>query len=639
MSWVRPSIPGTLLLLVLVAPATSQGRERVTSQDRSATYAYLQAELDYEQAVVASAPASAASLEALAARLDGECPGVVAGVHKRLTAVSESAPSPRQDGEQARKLRQWQDLDAELARVMELSRDERYRQAALAFTHKLRTLRWSDETITAVEHAIALATEWEVQGLPPQVCADMSAWVLSGYKTLAPATKALAREREAVAHPVSSLLKRLPEGPLAVLSDPLSRYEGPRGRALARKLRALQQGAAGAFNRVITASQHIELALGVTSEAELHELREFTKVPPEGAAVIAKGKSAAGGSFTVWVETKKPGPGSGSAGRRARPFEPFATPKRCGLKVDFLETEPSSSGVFAVEPIRNMGEACLYRSQPKAPRVQCDEGEITIEAQTRARARKVRLTLSDGRQITSRVGIVPAKLGGPASFYYQAVQGSGPRPVSLTELDRRGKELRMITLPRLAKCVKPPPPTQPGSIRTLATGVLPQGPGFSITGERTNHGGRPLGGPSVVGSDVSLQLELTNEGEAGGIEREGGNGAIGAPPGFPGQPRRAQAFGWEIKTGCQPHEFAILFGILKARKDRVLVRTSTGLEELVRVRIPGSLRAHGVLAYAALTGVPRELLLRETNGKVVLTEQLAGIMRDAQETCEGESEG
>jgi hypothetical protein len=94
-----------------------------------------------------------------------------------------------------------------------------------------------------------------------------------------------------------------------------------------------------------------------------------------------------------------------------------------------------------------------------------------------------------------------------------------------------------------------------------------------------------------------------------------------------------------MKTGCQPHEFAILYGILKARKDRVLVRTATGLDPLRLARIPSSLHAHGVLAYTALPSVPRELLARKPDGKDVVTEKLTGVVKESRETCEGEAEG
>ncbi len=54
----------------------------------------------------------------------------------------------------------------------------------------------------------------------------------------------------------------------------------------------------------------------------------------------------------------------------------------------------------------------------------------------------MRLRLSNGRRITSRVAFVPASFGGPAGFYYQSVRGPTPFPVSLTEFEAGGKVVR-----------------------------------------------------------------------------------------------------------------------------------------------------------------------------------------------------
>jgi hypothetical protein len=94
-----------------------------------------------------------------------------------------------------------------------------------------------------------------------------------------------------------------------------------------------------------------------------------------------------------------------------------------------------------------------------------------------------------------------------------------------------------------------------------------------------------------------------------------------------------------MKTACEPHGYAILYGILKAPGDTVLVRGSGVLEPLRRARIPASLHVRGVLAYIALPAVPEELLVRTPTGKTVFTEKLAARAGEVKETCEGEAEG
>ncbi len=157
------------------------------------------------------------------------------------------------------------------------------------------------------------------------------------------------------------------------------------------------------------------------------------------------------------------------------------------------------------------------------------------------------------------------------------------------------------------------------------TGAVHGGPTFSITGTRR---------PSPR-SNISLEVELANEGEAGGMQRE--EGELGAA--LPRRSRRADPFAWQIRTGCAPHEFAIFYGILKASRDTVLVRESDGLERLRRAKIPASLRADAVLAYIVLPTAPSELVVRKPDGKTIFAEKLVGVGREVTETCEGEAEG
>jgi hypothetical protein len=289
--------------------------------------------------------------------------------------------------------------------------------------------------------------------------------------------------------------------------------------------------------------------------------------------------------------------------------------------VDETRTITESSGL--IETGGGESSTCLSRSHHESPSVQCQDGNLTIEAQTLARARTVRLHLSDGRQITSPVAHVPARLGGPAGFYYQVVRGPSPVPVSLTEVDARGTALRNVNLPRTGKCTKPRR-VRP-TIRTIAVGNLPQGPGFSILGERR---------PNFTGENhLNLSIELAAA-EAGGILGEGSGSGAGGRTGSKPSP-----FALHLQTGCQPHEYVILYGLLSASRDTVLARNAGRLQPLRRVRIPASLHAHGVLAYVALPAVPSEVIVRTPKGKTVFTEKLAGKGREAKETCEGEAEG
>jgi hypothetical protein len=432
---------------------------RVRPQDRTATYAYLEAELAYAESQAAATAASTTALEALAHNLDGECPGVLTGAKLKEPALSELPRSRKQDAEEDRNRRQLRALSDELDRAVELVRDAPYQQAALAFAHKVRALRWANGALSAYEHASAATVEWEVQGAQPPVCADMKAWVASGNRTLAVGTKALDREREALVSPLLRLTKRLPGGQFAPYFNPLSGYEGPREKALARRITEFRKRDESQLEAIYHLRLNLELALGVIGEAEFHKLEAL---------------------------------------------KPDVTPK--------------------VEP-----------EHTKHP---------------------------------------------------------APQPI----------------------------------VRTIAQGTVPGGPAFWITGTRS-------GAPPQ--SELWLEAELANELEAGGTEAH--EGEIGT--GLGQRHRTVDPFSWQIRTGCQPHEFAIFSGILTDDRDTVLVRGSGRLIPLRRARIPASLKAHGILAYIVLPTAPSELVLRTPGGKAVFAEKLAGVAREVKAICEGEAEG
>lgn len=148
-----------------------------------------------------------------------------------------------------------------------------------------------------------------------------------------------------------------------------------------------------------------------------------------------------------------------------------------------------------------------------------------------------------------------------------------------------------------------------------------------------------LGSASVDSGKAELTPELSNEEEAGGIEHQGS-----LPPPRPAPPRGRRAAGrpllsWAIKAGCQPDELAILYGVLRAPADTVLVRAAGGMRSLMRVSIPASLHAHGVLVLLSLPSVPDGLVVRAPSGRLVGEEKLTGFAREARQVCEGEAEG
>ena len=197
--------------------------------------------------------------------------------------------------------------------------------------------------------------------------------------------------------------------------------------------------------------------------------------------------------------------------------------------------------------------------------------------------------MSNGTQIVSRPVLVPRRLGGPDAFYYQAVRGPSPIPVSLIERDAHGHTLRVLKLQRIVGCSKHPLKYLPGGKRTLVRGQTPQGPAFSIVGERYRLFGR-----------IHAQLKLkTGEGLVSSDEGEEED-----------LDRRSKRI---VRRACKAHDAAGLGNLRRLPSARILdllwpaqAAARHGAREGRRqarssapCRIPGSLHAGGVFVYLA----------------------------------------
>ena len=161
-----------------------------------------------------------------------------------------------------------------------------------------------------------------------------------------------------------------------------------------------------------------------------------------------------------------------------------------------------------------------------------------------------------------------------------------------------------------------PPKETPRKVRTVARGRLPAGAPFTITGERE----------AGEYAHTTFTAELQAEGGVGfGVFR--GGGILSAVGNLPG--RKPSPFNRQMQEGCSPSEYAIVFGVLSAPRDTVLVRSGGVLIRLHRARIPAALRVKGALAYIALPSVPSEVIVRSPSGKTVSTERLGGEAREA----------
>jgi hypothetical protein len=450
--------------------------------------------------------------------------------------------------------------------------------------------------------------------------------VASGYKTLSPASKEFAKRTEALLNDAFLALALYLGDHVEPFPKSLARYENAADRALARHTAAITAQLDKANKAKKEVVKRLEAAVGVPVE----NTRPIIKRPIRKPAVIDRGTTAAGGHFVV----------------RAQPTKSLPHLLRePGCTVNITIEEPSRpAGGELLGLFTGAGtDRCLSRSHTKPePSVKCNSGMLTVEASLLPAARSARLRLSDNHTIVSPAIIVPKRLGGPAGLYYQVVRGPSPIPASLTELDEHGNTLTVLKLPVVVECAKRLKKYFPHGIVRLAHGSVPQGSPFTIRAERYRELGRahfeltlaaegPEQAPFSIsgGGHIEQKLEEGDERtvfvglEAGQEEIEPGT----------------KKFQSHASSGCNPQPYAIVYGLLRAPNDTVLMRTAGGLVPLRKVAIPARMHAGGVLAYGAFSPLPTELLVRDTHGKTIASANLREAAQADTETCEGEAEG
>lgn len=585
-----------------------------TTADRAAVHAYLVDIYAYVRAVTEAAPVLVGAYEGAASGIAGECPGVLVGAPQG-SEIEIGSPllqrTARQRGEEKRQSTQLSDLEAELTSALVSAEQTPRRPAEMALLANLQALPQGEPALSRIVHAQTVGLEEDQTVQSTDVCTDMKAWAGSDYRTLSQSSRATALRLEAA---IARFFRDL--GAQSANESMMSLLETPADKTLVRKISQMEKRTAETIaNPIDTARKRVETALGLTARAKSEERLEPTLHESKSSTKIGAGRTAAGTSYTVWLVRTKGGP-----------------PGTCKSRVEVRRTNRVGPGIL--ELLTPTGpEVCLAprRDRSEAPSIHCIEGLLTIKAAVLAATRTVDLRMSDGTQIVSHPVIVPRRLGGPGAFYYQAVRGPSPLPVSLIERDARGHTLRVLELRRIVGCSKHPLKYLPGGKRTLVRGSTPQGPRFSIIGERYRLFGR-----------LHTQLRLsTGEGLVSSDEEGEGEENVTEDPNesVAGPVTRMTPLDSEVSAACHPHEYSIFYGLLKHPQDTVLAKIAGKLVPVLSVRIPGSLHTGGVLVYLASVGQPEEILVRSPNGKTVMTEDRGRMAREGRETCEGESEG
>jgi hypothetical protein len=567
----------------------------------------------YAQAITEAAPALVGAYEGAASRIAGECPGVLAGAPQG--GGIEIGPSilrrtARQRGEEKRQSTQLSDLEEELASELTSAEQEPRRPAAMALLASLKALPQGGSALSRLVHTQTIGLEEDLEVQSTEVCDDMEAWAGSGYRTLSEASRAIALKRE-------TELARFLTGLGAQSTSELSLAETTADKALVRRTSQLEKRTVKTIgNSFDSARKRVEAALGLTPGAKREERLKLTSHESRSSTELGAGRTVAGTGYAVWLERIKGGPAG-----------------TCKSRVEVRRANGAEPGISALTIVSTGSGICLapHKDRSEVPSVDCSEGLLTIEAEVPSATRTVDLRMSDGTQVMSRPVLVPRRLGGPGAFYYQAVRGPSPIPVSLVERDTQGRTLRVLKLRRIVGCSKHPLKYLRGGKRTLIRGSTSQGPSFSIVGERYRLFGR-------VHTQLKLRtgegLVSSDEGDEGEESlTEGPNGSFAIPV------KRTAPLDSEVSAGCHPHEYSIFYGLLEQPRDTVLAKVAGKLVPALQVRIPSSLHTGGALVYLASVSQPEKILVRSPSGKTVMDEDRSRTASEGRETCEGESEG
>lgn len=564
--------------------------------DVAATRGYLEAAQTELQAIVATLPTADADAADFVKTLDMECPNVLEGVQTEETIVLRPQSNAGQLAA-SRRNRQLRRIKSEALSALLIAWEVPERPALLAFAHSLSALQWSSPTLTAGVHAKAADIEERATEVFPAVCADMRTWVASGYSALPAGTQAFVRHMAAQSRqrktltPADAQLESLEHSDKQLLAQ-----DAKLDNIVIKSLNTV----------VLRLNRELERDLGL--QVASHPLAAPRERPPKHSVVIARGRKA-GERYVARLE-------------RA----PVRTSPACPLSLSI--SRPAGKGGFFLGDRETI---CLERSalRPQSS-VDCTSGRLTITANTLSQARSVRLRLSNGRQITTPVLFVPKRLGGPAGYYYQVVRGPSPIPVSLTELNAQGLAVRTVRLARVVECTRNPLKYLPGGRRTLVHETAPNGPTFSIVSERYRFLGK-------VYFEVKLHVKEMpiEEGEfAGGFIESTGSTVLGRIV----LGTRRPVVEPQVETGCRPQPYTIVYGLLRARGDTVLVGTPPAtLAPLRKVTIPAYLHPGDVLVYAVLPGAPARLLVRAPGGRTVQDEPLEASPPGWVPRCEREA--
>lgn len=561
------------------------------SLNQASTDAFVRALHHLAAGLAAGTPAATRRFEALARIMESECHGILAHA-PGLQGERDSVPqqSARRQGEQARAEHQLSTIGQETEDVV--SSNPARAPIVETFAKTVEALSWSDPRITSAVHRDGQGEALYARRAPPDACADMKAWAASGFKKLSPASRALRTEEESPIREIES--EDAPTEPIispGELRKLLRPYETVFDRRLLKEASAVLVRVNRATLTFVATLSRLNLALGFPQTAE----EQAESKPP-----IATGNAETGERFEVRLVPKE----EVEAG--------------CNAEVS-IQIAPAVEHGLATFGSRS--SECISHNHRGQPASSCEGGIVGIHLAVAPSVRNVRLRLSNGRVITSTVVLIPRRYGGPRGIYIQRIRGYEPHPVSLTEVQADGRVLRVLDLDHAPICHKTPSPKAPHPVLPfsiqLARGTTPGGQHFTIAGNVIHFRGETeFNLEAQPGQKVAPEEELQL-----------------------GTPKQSPAFSFSVLSECEPHPYAILYGILAAPGASVQVRTDAGLVGLTKVDVAANLNSGGPLFYGSFTSLPSELIVERSDGSTLYSESLVPRETELSKFCEGYVEG
>jgi hypothetical protein len=217
-------------ILLTFAPCAAQAQ--VSSGDASATLAYLRADYAATRAEVHGFSTGIAAVDALAAQVRSECPGVLANVPKPAPGTPPSAAAGAASEEE---------LDAAFGAAASTEYARRR-----DFARTVSRLRWSSRELTRLVHTQADAEAERAAIPPPSLCADMRSWVASGYQAVSSGT-------ERYVHLEAAISART-DGVEASIKRELVPYESQPDKRIVRRIKSLEKSALTALVKEFSAA-------------------------------------------------------------------------------------------------------------------------------------------------------------------------------------------------------------------------------------------------------------------------------------------------------------------------------------------------------------------------------------------------